>query len=664
MQKLTKSEWKKHIAVLAVIVIVFLFFAGNIYHKFISQGTVMAINTERMSVTRQLNEGDRVVQPFEPVHKKLSELNVYFSTNGNSQNGEGTIHMELIDYDTKEVLAESDINTAAIYDQQRCQFQFSPIDVTDIHPALVIEMKELSSQATISLYLSGQAEQVKETCVLDNENMKYSLQMEYSYRNFGYTECLILFALAALLFILVGIYFLLVVWKRQIHQVYLAAVILLGIVYMFLLPSMVAPDEGTHIYKAIEFSNSLLGYDNSPDHFELRTCENSGLFLHGYMQSLSKPAYDQYYSMFLHGDDSDERTAIEYETYVTPQYQYFLPGIGITLGRLLGLNGLKTFALGMVLNFIFYVALTWLAIRILPFGKAAAAIICLLPISIQQATSYSYDCMIIATAILFFAAFMQLMYDRECTKYTYIIFAVSGMLFLPTKGLAYVPAVVLAGYAALSRRKTDKKAMWKLFGIMGVMLVFTLVIKLFFTNGNAEVVKSASSVPFVKWAQQPGYSLKMLLEHPLKTMDMIWNTIYLKGEFIFTSAFGGKLGWVNLDVSILVVCVYLITAVLAVMPTEKNIGVQMKGSTRILLLLVFFACIACVFAGMLLSWTTISMDYIEGVQGRYFLPVILLALFAFRGKGVRITESLERTCLMAAIVVQPFTVAGILYSIV
>ena len=58
------------------------------------------------------------------------------------------------------------------------------------------------------------------------------------------------------------------------------------------------------------------------------------------------------------------------------------------------------------MNLILFVAMGWLSIRLLPFGKNLVLLISLLPITLQQVMSVSYDSILLALSL--FAAAMTL----------------------------------------------------------------------------------------------------------------------------------------------------------------------------------------------------------------------------------------------------------------
>lgn len=661
MQQSEKKITKKKIVVLTIIVIVYLLFALNLYHKFIAKGATGNLNSEKITTTQQLKQGDVIMQRFRP-QKNMSSLILFFATYANGQNGQGSLKIELKDCDSGKVLAQSELDTQMLYDQMEYKFEFDVDKLENKETAVVITAEKLSEEATVSLYLGETNEQVSDECFYNDTQLENALRMDYSFVEYGYMEMVILCCMALLLILIVVVYYMLVIKQSAIHNVYLVSVLLLGFIYMLLLPEFATPDEGTHIQKAMQLSNSVLGYDNSSDNFEKRECEAEHFNVN--LSKMDRDSYEYFYSNLLYGSNSEKLVGEKYEPITTPKYQYFLTAAGITAGRLLNLNGLQTFMIGMLLNFAFYVTVTYFAIRIMPFGSITASIVCLLPISLQQATSYSYDCMLIAVSVMFIAAFFKVVCDKQCKKRYYAIFALSLLMFLPTKQFAYGAILLLAGYVVFMKVKDrlSRKTWLVIAGCTAGAIVLAVGIIVLVGIGSAGDGEAVATVPYVEWMNQPGYSIGSLLANPLDTVDMFWKTIVTQGDFYFLSTFGGKLGWLNINVSMIAVCVYFGTAVITVMPDKETSDVKIKGNLRILLFLVFLLSLGCVMGGMLLGWSPVSEDYIQGVQGRYFLPVLLMGLFALRSNDIKITNRLQRLCLMLAIAVQPLTLAGVLYS--
>jgi uncharacterized membrane protein len=46
---------------------------------------------------------------------------------------------------------------------------------------------------------------------------------------------------------------------------------------------------------------------------------------------------------------------------------------------------------------------------------------------------------------------------------------------------------------------------------------------------------------------------------------------------------------------------------------------------------------------MALNWTPLSQNYISGVQGRYFLPLLIPAIWVFRTRTIQVESSIRKS---------------------
>ncbi len=71
----------------------------------------------------------------------------------------------------------------------------------------------------------------------------------------------------------------------------------------------------------------------------------------------------------------------------------------------------------------------------------------------------------------------------------------------------------------------------------------------------------------------------------------------------------------------------------------------LSGGPRIWAVIVCAACFCAILGSMLIAWTPISSPYIQGVQGRYFLPFLPVLLLACKNDRLVLTKSGNRSIL-------------------
>ena len=71
-----------------------------------------------------------------------------------------------------------------------------------------------------------------------------------------------------------------------------------------------------------------------------------------------------------------------------------------------------------------------------------------------------------------------------------------------------------------------------------------------------------------------------------------------------------------------------------------------------------------ILAGMLLSWTPFGYVSIEGVQGRYFTPLLLLVSLLGRNRFLLMNENRDREIFTAGMVLQLLTVIYLIKALI
>ncbi len=87
-----------------------------------------------------------------------------------------------------------------------------------------------------------------------------------------------------------------------------------------------------------------------------------------------------------------------------------------------------------------------------------------------------------------------------------------------------------------------------------------------------------------------------------------------------------------------------------------------SGKRRLMLFLIAFFGTAFAVGGMLIGWTDRGSDFIDGVQGRYFLPFLPLLIFALRPQRIIETPedgAVQKKAVMASVFMQLLIVTAL-----
>ena len=79
---------------------------------------------------------------------------------------------------------------------------------------------------------------------------------------------------------------------------------------------------------------------------------------------------------------------------------------------------------------------------------------------------------------------------------------------------------------------------------------------------------------------------------------------------------------------------------------------------KAIFLVIIFSVTILIFTAMCLGWARPNISYIEGVQGRYFLPILPLVILLF-AKGFSDEEKITKRLALFITIMQIFVICEI-----
>ena len=152
------------------------------------------------------------------------------------------------------------------------------------------------------------------------------------------------------------------------------------------------------------------------------------------------------------------------------------------------------------------------------------------------------------------------------------------------------------------------------------------------------------------------YSLTDFIAAPFSFFNIIFNTIDLQGYYYIQTMVGGWLCWFQPEIVApgFYVLAYVFILCLASLKSRDDEGV-LATSLRVFGAGTFLLGVLLVICSMLLSWTFNTESFVQGVQGRYFLPFLPLLLLSLRG------TFLECKCKMGGYLIASICVVNCFY---
>ena len=473
--------------------------------------------------------------------------------------------------------------------------------------------------------------------------------------------------------------------------IFTVLVIIWGIVYQIVMPPLSGTDEWAHYTSAYYLSDKIMGtmsLDNETDvtvyHYDgtfetvrstkgLKTKNELPLLV---MRKCDVPCappslnFPQQYDNLSNGHirasaEEKELVGVQY-TYYTPWIRYIPVGIGITLGRLLGLSGVLTLYLGRFMNTLLFLLIGLLVIKIIPFGKMQVVSFSMLPVLLASVTSYTYDAISISLCMLVVAMCMHYSKEDVELKIWDVLFIVITFMFLvPNKGVYSLFAILLFMIPFKKWKVAGQKTLEKTSGKIAAIVVVVSAIGIF-------VWKILPSfVTFFKIFSRSGgttsemvtdteaWTLGYAMAHKEETA-LAWVHTFTRYSWIhLKQVLGLQPGHHNLELKTPEVCIVLLLIVLiASLVLQK--GNRVPKKYRIIWNVTAFIVVIGIVAGCMVRFTPAGHGSIA-VSYRYYLPVFMAGML-FYSTDEEATENAMRCIYLQYLLLIPIT-CSILYQI-
>ena len=460
----------------------------------------------------------------------------------------------------------------------------------------------------------------------------------------------------------------------RLEQIYPAAGLILGLLFLFVLPPLSAPDEISHYVSAYQLSSKILGMpSNAPNgrvllrpqdvwvedldgvyEYEPDEAGNLKVVLESSEGSrkLGDPLDQSVYHLIweLAPDKQYEPGRAEalegkmvgsmYPPVTTTPVAYGPQALGMALVRAMDWGTLPLLYLGRLCNLVFFVFMTWLAMKRLPFGKEVLFGTALLPMTLHLSSSFSYDAMIMGCMFYFTAVCLDLAYKAETVKVGDVIALAVVMAVMGPCKMVYG---AIAGFCLLVPvRKFGNFGKWMLSAaVLGSFLAAMAVVNL-----RTVAMYTQESDSYVAWAEEAGYSFAELIHQPVRVLQLFYNTVSWQGESLYSGILGESLGNRDPVLNTPYVIILVLTACLVLLALKKpGEEIFMKIKDRLWIWFICLVIFGALMFSMLLAWTPKSSNMVQGVQGRYMLPLLPVFLFTLKNQKVVRTGTDDRLIL-------------------
>lgn len=443
-----------------------------------------------------------------------------------------------------------------------------------------------------------------------------------------------------ILFILVGF-----IYLKQVRMEWgaVSLVLGLGIIYLFVIPPFVVPDEGLHFLTVYEKSEALLG--NSVLDNEGRVIVPSDALWGGDKRQATADTYIQ----FMEGALGQSNSTTEEVVTRTPLTESLHPGylpqiVGVAFAELLSFNYEQILLTGRLFALLWYCFIIFWAVKLMPYGKTFLTISAILPMTMQQVVSYNYDSVLIGICFFLIAYLMNLICTERLIKWRDWILLGSLAIAIASIKLVYLPIFCLAFAIPCVKFGGSKKKIFGTVWIGSISIVTIFVTKL------ATISSYAVDTGLSTEGSVDNMSILYCLNHMWLTIQMIYRTFEREFTHYLPEMIASPLGWLEVEIPNILVLGFILVLLLSIVKYQNierriQVGVQMNA------VFVVFVVIALIMIATL-SWTPTSSGVIVGIQGRYFLPALPLAILILENNVFVLRKRISNYLILSAVYLQ------------
>lgn len=420
-------------------------------------------------------------------------------------------------------------------------------------------------------------------------------------------------------------------WITIPERVYLVIALIAVMGFAFITPPFQGPDEEAHYVRTQYIAHGYV--------IPIDVAHTTA--------SLPK-SIDKITNTTFYKDDLRGKTAEKYEFYRTQNalkiplndgqtYQplmvaysplpYFPAAIGVFLANLFNTNPLISLYIARLLLAITSVIIIFFAIKLIPHKKYLLVAVGLIPMLLFQQSVVTADSVSYALLVLFISYVLYLRQIENISRNQWLALGAISVGIILAKPLVFLflPLVLL-----LAKRQNIK-------GITAITAacVITLLGWLMLTSPKTQV----SVTPALPNGADNQKQLHELVSHPLRGLRVAWNSYMTPYGDEQTRGVIGVFGAADTYYPLWMSAGYVaLLGVLSVTNMEAKRS-RIEKKWKVLAIVLCVGYFGAINLALYMGYTPVNFDIVYGVQGRYFLPILIVAATTIFVGGIRIQRA-------------------------
>ena len=611
MLKKLKEKWKFNKKSLAIIIILVLVLLSYFW---VQSSLYLITRSEEVAANDYLPEilnGEEYIQEFICDHDNLAEISILFATF--QRKNFSNVVVSLLD-ETGNPVQDWNIVCSTLKDNSYYTLELDrKIEDSNKQTYFLKITSDAVKGAGITVYYSNEIEHGGLSLNGSDLNgqLCYKIVYHHSIRELfqkanGFHTIIVLILSIMLILIIPFL------TQLKAENAFLITWLVLGIIFLFSLPLFRAPDEREHFFRAYEVSERGFVSETDENGFGGRYLPFKDVNLR--LLSSDWQTFADHRDLTV----SDDTAFVNFTNMSLYSPVSYVPqSAGIFIARHLTNKIAPIAYTGRLFNWICITLILFFAIKIIPAGKEIIALIALMPMNIHESVSLAPDGMVVAVSILMIAAVIRLRYADKRVMNAPALIGLYVMVFLISQlKIVYLPFGLLYILIPSScfGSKTKKLVHLSLMAIVAAgssLLWLSLCTKFLTTEGTAASVQ-----------------LQYILCHPINYLLIILRTCFEYSGTWIETMIGSSLGALNITVVPALILLYLCVLFYKFIRRRTNSSKNELLHETLVFVIVIALILILIFTSLYLQWTAPYSDIIGGIQGRYFIALLLPVYFS------------------------------------
>lgn len=395
----------------------------------------------------------------------------------------------------------------------------------------------------------------------------------------------------------------LILLKKNEIMIMSGIILILLIAYMAICPIGSAPDEEGHFFRAFEIANGYLVSKHTSNDGE------GGNFLPAELMNYDDPRAVV--------DWNDTKELVFGNTSLYAPVSYAPQALGIAITQMFTNKVSVIFYGGRCMNALCCLIICLLALQLVPFGRRLLFIIITMPMTLHEMVALAPDGFTISLCLLFLTYILYLSYSKARISYKDLaVLFVLGVTISLCK-IVYIVLLILLFMLPERKFETNKRGLYYKIGIIIIAGTLNLIWL------RLSVTYLVEFRPGVNSAEQ----CKFIITHIGEYYSIVVRTIIENAISYLSTMVGSSLGKLDVPITPIIWVVVVLLLYYEMLTLHEN-SLSVNKNDPLILFVSFISGVALIFTSLYVQWTAVRADTIQGIQGRYFIPIIALIGFS------------------------------------